>query len=238
MAGHSHWKNIKRKKEAADRKKALAYSKAAKMIISAIRQGGTDINTNSALRAAIEYAKSVRMPKENIERLLNKYSGENPKDDYQTVIYEILGPSNLPMILKVFTDNTNRTLTELKTALHKLGGRLADKGSLLWQFEEKGALKIEGITEEQEDRLLELLDLVEVDDFMFKEDFVILYVAKEKISEITSFLQEKGYKIKDSRVVYRYVGNVEYQVDKALLEDFINELRNLCTDIEEVWYPT
>ncbi len=236
MAGHSHWHNIKRKKEAQDKKKSAAFSRAAKMIIGAIREGGPNPDTNYRLKVALEYAKNVRMPKDNVERLLKKYSEQGSLDNYQQIIYEVFGPSKLPVLIKVVTDNANRTITELKTALRKTGGMLADKGSLLWQFEQKGKIVVLlSKDDDPEEELLKILDIIEVQDYEPLNNKLVLWVDKERLGAASERLVKGDYKVIESEVEFIYTGGVKYNVDENEVARFLEILQDSCQDIEKMW---
>jgi len=142
MAGHSKWANIKRRKEAQDAKKAKIFSRIIKEISVAVKEGGNDPESNSRLRMAIQNAKGVNMPKENIERALKKAKGELEGQDFKTLVYEGYGPEGVAVLIKAETDNRNRTSTYLKNTFEDFGGELGDEGCVRWIFERKGLVKI------------------------------------------------------------------------------------------------
>ena len=135
MAGHSKWKNIKRKKEAEDTKRGKVFSKMSRLIMVAARQGGGDPSANPSLRLAIEKAKSFRMPKENIDRAIQKGSGAgNDGVSFEEVVYEGFGVNGEAFYIKALTDNRNRTVSEIRTILSKAGGSLGGAGSTTYIF--------------------------------------------------------------------------------------------------------
>lgn len=137
MSGHSHWSSIKHKKGISDAHKGKIFSKMAKMIAVAARKGG-DPDMNPTLRLAIETAKSVNMPKENIERAIKKGTGEDKAGLLEEVTYEAYGPNGTPLIIETITDNRNRTLAEIKHILNDFSGKLAGAGSVKYLFDKKG----------------------------------------------------------------------------------------------------
>lgn len=135
MSGHSKWANIKTRKEAMDKRKGRIFSKIAKIITIAARKGG-DPQMNPTLRLAIEKARSVNMPNDNIKRAIKKGSGEDKEGgQLEEIIYEAYGPNGTPLIVEVITDNKNRTLPEIKHILSNHGGKLAETGSVRYLFE-------------------------------------------------------------------------------------------------------
>ena len=138
MSGHSKWHNIRVKKMASDAKKGKVYTKYARLIEIAAREGGADTTTNTRLRTLIESAKAESVPNANIERAVKKGSGALKGEAMQEVIYEAYGPGGVAFIIECLTDNKNRTLGNVKVILSKTGGRFAEGGSVLWMFERKG----------------------------------------------------------------------------------------------------
>ena len=133
MSGHSHFRSIKHKKELTDAKRGKVFSKIAKMIEIASRKGG-DPEMNPALRLAIEKARIVNMPNDNIERAIKKGTGEIKEGQLEEVTYEAYGPSGVPLIIETITDNKNRTLSEIKHILNNFNGKLAEAGGVKYLF--------------------------------------------------------------------------------------------------------
>lgn len=137
MSGHSHAKTVKRIKEASDKKRGQIFSKMARLISVAAKEGGKDPNANSKLKTAIETAKSVDMPKENIERAILRGSGQLQGEKLEEVLFEAYGPGGVALIIEGITENKNRALGEIKQALSQHGGKLVNQGALHWMFERK-----------------------------------------------------------------------------------------------------
>lgn len=137
MSGHSKWSQIKRKKAVTDIRRGKLFSKIAKMISVAARVGGGDADSNPKLRLAIDKARAVNMPKDNIERAIKRGRGEGVAR-LEEVKYEAYGPAGVALIIEGITDNKNRTISEIKHILSSHGGKLAEKGSVEWSFERKG----------------------------------------------------------------------------------------------------
>jgi len=134
MAGHSKWKNIRRKKEITDFKKSQSFTKIARLISVAAKKGGGDVSANPDLRLMVEKAKEARMPKENIERAIKKGTGELEGVSYEEVVYEGFGPDGGAFLIECVTDNKNRTVAELRTIFGKNGGSLGTIGSNAYIF--------------------------------------------------------------------------------------------------------
>ena len=152
MSGHSKWSTIKRKKGAADAKKGKIFTRCIHEINIAVKEGGSgDPNSNPRLRIAVDKAKAVNMPNDNIDRAIKRATGEGKADERVELSYEGRGPAGIAVIVDVLTDNKNRTVSEIRHAFTRSGGALSDGGSIAWMFDKKGVIVIkhELITEEQ-----------------------------------------------------------------------------------------
>src|SRR6201999_140124 len=152
MSGHSKWSSIKHKKGAADAKRGKLFSKLARAIIVAAKEGGGDPAGNLALQNAIEKARSYSMPKDNIDRAIAKGSGEGSDGPtFETVVYEGYGPEGVAVIVEALTDNRNRTAADVRHMFSKHGGNLGTDGSVSWQFERRGVVVVpaDGVDEEE-----------------------------------------------------------------------------------------
>jgi len=144
MSGHSKWATIKRKKGAADAKRGQLFSKLSRAIIVAAKEGGGDPEANSALANAIQKARDNSMPKDNIERAIQRGAGAGEGDAYEAISYEGYGPGGVAVICSILTDNRNRTASDLRHIFTKNGGSLATPGSVAWQFDRRGIVVVDG----------------------------------------------------------------------------------------------
>jgi len=142
MAGHSHWAGIKHKKGKADKIRSKIFSKLSKEITVAAKSGSKDPSTNPRLRSAIQTAKTANMPKNNIERAINK-SELNKNLNYNNILYEGFGPEKIAIIIEALTDNKNRTVSNIRTIFQKFGGNLGEPGVASHQFQQSGVIKID-----------------------------------------------------------------------------------------------
>ena len=154
MAGHSHWKNIKRKKAVIDARRGQAWSKVARLIMIAAQRGGNP-NDNFALRYAMEKARAVNMPNDTIDKAIKKGTGELGKVHFESVLYEGYGPNGAAILVDALTDNRNRTAGEIRMAFDKNGGSIGAANSVGWMFTKKGVLNIEK-AKVAEDKLMEI----------------------------------------------------------------------------------
>jgi len=150
MSGHSKWATIKRKKGAADAKRGQLFSKLSRAIIVAAKEGGPDPDANSALANAIQKARDNSMPKDNIERAIQRGAGGGDGDAYEAISYEGYGPGGVAVICSILTDNRNRTASDLRHIFTKNGGSLATPGSVAWQFERQGIIGVEAGAADEE----------------------------------------------------------------------------------------
>ena len=142
MSGHSKWSTIKRKKGVADAKRGVVFTRISKDITLAAREGGAEPNMNPALRLAIKNAKIANMPAANIERAINKGTGNLPGMKYENYIYEGYGPGGTAIMMEVMTDNKNRTVPDIRHIMTKNGGNLGEQGCVNWMFEKKGTITV------------------------------------------------------------------------------------------------
>ncbi len=151
MSGHSKWATIKRKKGAADAKRGQLFSKLSRAIIVAAKEGGPDPDANAALANAIQKARDNSMPKDNIERAIQRGAGGGEGDAYESMLYEGYGPGGVAVICTILTDNRNRTASDLRHIFTKNGGSLGTPGSVAWQFDRRGIVLVEreGVEEDQ-----------------------------------------------------------------------------------------
>jgi YebC/PmpR family DNA-binding regulatory protein len=155
MAGHSHWAGIKHKKALVDAKRGTVWSKLSKAIIIAAKMGGGDMDANFRLRTAVDAAKAVSMPKDNIARAIKKGTGELDGGNLEEIVYEGYGPNGVAVLCEVLTDNRNRTAPEIRKTFEIAGGKLGSTGCVAWNFDKKGLFLIEaGKTDE--DTLMEI----------------------------------------------------------------------------------
>jgi YebC/PmpR family DNA-binding regulatory protein len=159
VSGHSKWSSIKHKKGAADAKRGKLFSKLARAIIVAAREGGGDPAANLALQNAVEKARSYSMPKENIERAIARGSGaEGDGDAYEPIVYEGYGPNGVALIVEALTDNRNRTASEVRHILSKHDGNLGGSGSVAWLFERRGVVLVPAAGIDEDDLVLAAAD--------------------------------------------------------------------------------
>ena len=190
MAGHSKWANIKHRKGAQDAKRGKIFTKIIKEISVAVKESGDDINSNPRLRTAIQNAKGVNMPRENIERAIKKASGSDA-DTYMEVTYEGYAPNGVAIFIECTTDNINRTVADVRAVFNKNGGELGKNGSLEFLFDRKGLflIKKDEINMNIEDLEMELIDFG-LEEFEIQEDLCTLLCSFEKFGTMQDKLND------------------------------------------------
>lgn len=215
MSGHSHAKTIKHQKGLADAKRSAAFSKMAKELEIAAKEGG-DPTFNSKLRMAIERAKGVNMPTENIERAIKRGTGELEGAKLEEVSFEAYGPGNIAIIIDGITDNRNRTLGEIKQILNQNNGKLVAEGSIRWMFERKGAIIVNLKLQNENFQNKENLELAVIeagaDDIYWHDDMLDVYTKPEDLEKARKNLEEKGIKIESYLLDWVSKENIEVDV--------------------------
>ena len=190
MSGHSHWAGIKYKKAALDAKRGKAWSKIARMIIVAAKQGGGDPAANLSLRYAIDKAKAANMPKDTIEKAIKKGTGELEGASFEEVLYEGYGPSGVAVMVEALTDNRNRTGPEIKRVFEKHGGSLGTSGCVNWMFSKKGLITVSTANADEE-QLLEIALNAGADDMQNTGEVFEITCDPAAYEELKTTLQEK-----------------------------------------------
>ncbi len=225
MSGHSHAKTVAATKNANDAKKGRIFSKFGRVITLIAKEKGGDQN-NPTLKAAIEKAREFNMPKENIERAIKKGTGELEGGNLEEVAFEALGPGGVAIIIEGITDNTNRTLGEIKGILSQYQGKLAGEGAVRWMFERKGFIEIDTIGKKPED--LELLAIeAGADNIILQETIGYIYTQPEDLEKVKKAFEEKLVKINSATL--GWFAKEEVDVDEKSKE----RLQKLFDALEE-----
>jgi len=190
MSGHSKWSTIKRKKQATDAKKGQIFTKLARELTAAARAGGGDPEANFTLRLAIDKAKAANMPKENIERAIQRGLGELKGEELVEVTYEAYAPHGVALILQVLTDNRNRAVADIRRIFNRQGGSLGETGCVAWQFEPKGYITIERDEQDVETIFEAAIDLG-ADDVDIGDDLIEIYTKPEDLQWVQEGLQRR-----------------------------------------------
>lgn len=199
MAGHSHWAGIKHKKALIDAKRGKAWSKLAKAIIIAAQAGGGDPSQNLRLRYAIDDAKAVSMPKDNIQRAIKRGTGEIAGGPLEEVLYEGYGSGGVAILCEVLTDNRNRTAPEIRKCFEIGGGKLGATGCVAWMFDSKGMILVDG-EQTDEETLMDLVLEAGADDFKAEDGKFEILCAQSSFEAVKKALKEADIKTEVSQI--------------------------------------
>lgn len=195
MSGHSKWSTIKHKKAAQDAKRGKIFTRLAREIVIAAREGGGDPDVNFNLRLAVDKAKAANMPKDNIERAIKRGTGELKGEELVEVVYEGYAPNGVALLVQVLTDNKNRTVAEVRRVLTRQGGTMAEAGAVAWQFERKGYIAVapngapDGV---DQDTLFEIAVEAGADDVVFSDDLVEVFADVTDFQTVRQALADAG----------------------------------------------
>ena len=225
MAGHSHWAGIKHKKGRTDKLRSKIFSKLSKEITVAAKLGDKNPDMNSRLRSAIQTARTANMPKDNIERAIDK-SEQITDSNFENIRYEGFGPNNIAVIVETLTDNKNRTASKIRTIFQKNGGNLGTQGSASHNFQQKGVIKIEKQLIEY-DKLFELAINAGANEFISNEEFYEIHCKKNEIYNVKKKLEENIDNFVSTEIEWLPLNNVE------LLEDQKNDTIKFLESLED-----
>jgi YebC/PmpR family DNA-binding regulatory protein len=198
MAGHSKWANIKYRKEKADAAKGKVFTRLTKEIITAVKLGGSDPKSNARLRLVLQKAKAANMPNDNIERNIKKAASAD-QASYAEITYELYGHGGVGLILDIMTDNKNRTSSDVRIALNKKGGNLANPGAVAYNFDQKGVIQVlkENVSEEA---LFAAVTEAGADDFEATEELYIVTTAPEALVKVKEAIDQLGIKCQSAEI--------------------------------------
>ncbi len=233
MSGHSKWASIKHKKGAADVKRGKIFTRHAKLIEIAAREGGGgDPNMNPSLKAAIDNAKAENVPNANIDRAVKKGSGELKGEQTVGVTYEAYGPGGVACIIECLTDNKNRTLSNVRSTIERRGGKWAESGSVMFMFDRKGVVLAKGTLNEETE--LELID-AGAEDIESSDDIISVTTDSTSWPKVRDSLREAGYEIEEAGLKYvaAQTTNIADTETAQKILDFVAEIEE-DEDVSEV----
>ncbi len=232
MSGHSKWSQIKHKKGITDKKRSNVFSKLSKLISIAARDGA-DPAANHKLQTVIERARAANMPKDNIERAIKK-ANDKDTSELKEIIIQAVGPQSSAFIILAITDNSNRTINEIRHLLGTHDIKMAAEGSLDWMFEKKGVIRLSDpqLNEAKELRLIEL----GAEDIQHEEDELLLHTSPESLMQAQKDIQEAGFKVVSAELEYISKNNVVLE-DEAIKEKITKALEELenYDDVENMF---
>ena len=236
MAGHSKWSNIKHRKGKEDARRGQLFTKLARQITIAAREGGGDPQSNSRLRLAIDRARGSNMPNDNIERAIKRGTGELEGDRLEEVVYEGYGPAGMAILLEALTDNRNRTASDLRHLFSKHGGNLGESGCVSWMFEKKGRLVINKEANPVDEEAL-MLEAIEsgAEDIEVEENYVEIITAPGDFQTVKESLEASGYVFEEAEVTMIPTNTVEIPPDKTEQALKLLEALEELDDIQQVY---
>lgn len=200
MSGHSKWSTIKRKKEATDAKRGQLFTRLAREISIAAREGG-DPSTNFTLRLAVDKARASNMPKDNIERAIKRGTGELKGEDLAEVLYEGYGPHGIAMIISVVTDNRNRSIADVRRIFSRKGGAVAEPGAVAWQFKRMGYITVPAEGNDS-DRVFEVALEADAEDVIVGADVVEILTSLDAFQQVREALHDAGIEVESAEISY------------------------------------
>ncbi|MBI1971382.1 MAG: YebC/PmpR family DNA-binding transcriptional regulator [Candidatus Wildermuthbacteria bacterium] len=247
MSGHSHARTIKHKKDAADAARSSVFSKMAREITVAVRDGGGDPVTNTQLRAVLERARSFNMPSANIDRAIARATGGEDARNLQGVLFEAYGPGDIALLISGITDNKNRTVSELKQILNRFGGKLVEGGAVQWMFEHKGVITINpksdlpagqaGIRNPKQKEEMELKAIESGADDMYwgDEETLEVYTKPAELERVKTKLQEQELAVESSALEWVPKENVEIAPDAKEAAEKLFEALDAHDDVQNIY---
>jgi YebC/PmpR family DNA-binding regulatory protein len=234
MSGHSKWSTIKHKKGAADAKRGRVFTKLIREITMAAKQGGGAAESNPRLRKAIDDAKAVNMPADNIKRAVQRGTGELPGVSYEEITFEGYGPGGTAVLIETLTDNKNRTLPEIRTIFSKHGGNLGEAGSVRFLFQKMGYIAIEK-DKAGEDAVMEAAIEAGADDVETSEQYHEIKTSPESFPEVKTHLESKGLPIAVAEV--SMIPSTEVVLDARKADQMVKLMEALedHDDVQNVW---
>ena len=234
MSGHSKWSSIKHKKAATDKKRGVLFSKLSRAIMVAVKEGGPNVADNVALQNAIAKARDFSMPKDNIERAIERASASTDGAAFENVVYEGYGPGGAAFVIEALTDNRNRTAANVRAAFNKAGGSLGQTGSVAFLFDRLGVVVVEG--DADEDELMLVAAEAGADDIA--DDDGVWQVTSEPtaFAQVRAAVEEAGFAIAsaDIRMVPKSLGEVDEETARKLMR-LVDNLEE-DDDVQEVFF--
>jgi YebC/PmpR family DNA-binding regulatory protein len=235
MSGHSKWSTIKRQKGANDAKRGALFTKVAREISVAARQGGADPDANYRLRLAIEKARSVNMPADNIKRTIDKATGGGDADQFEEIVYEGYGPGGIAVLVEAATDNRNRTAAEVRSIFTKTGGQLAGSGAVAWQFEPRGLITVPRDSKvDADDIALAAIDAGAEDVDTDDDEAIEIYTEPGALESVRKALEAAGVPVESAENTMVARQSVELDSGKARQALRLVELLEDLDDVQRV----
>jgi len=231
MSGHSKWSTIKRAKGVTDAKRSAVFTKVAREISVAARQGGGDPDANYRLRLAIEKARSVNMPADNIKRTIDKATGGGEAEQFEEIVYEGYGPGGVAVLVEAQTDNRNRTAAEVRSMFTKSGGQLAGSGAVAWQFEPRGLISVARNGVDADEVALAAIDAGAEDVDTDDDEVIEIYTTPGALESVRKALEGAGIAVDSAESTM--IPNQRVELDSSKARQALR-LVDLLEDLDDV----
>jgi YebC/PmpR family DNA-binding regulatory protein len=233
MSGHSKWSQIKRQKGANDAKRGAVFTKVGREITIAARQGGGDPDGNYRLRLAVDKARAVNMPADNIKRAIERAIGGGESEQYEEIVYEGYGPGGVAILVEAATDNRNRTAADIRSIFAKAGGQLAGSGSVAWQFEPRGIIALSRNGNDPDELALTAID-AGADDIDAEGDPIEVMAAPGDLESVRQHLEEAGVAIESAEIAMQPKTTIEVEASQARQNLRLIEMLEDHDDVQRV----
>lgn len=235
MSGHNKWSTIKHKKAATDAKRGKIFTKILRELTVSVKENGQDPDTNAGLRTILAKAKAVNMPKDTIDKAIQKAAGASDGADYTECVYEGYGPNSVALIVKTLTDNKNRTAAEMRYLFSRSNGNLGESGSVAWIFELKGVISVDA-SAIAEEKLMDLVLEAGADDMTKEDDYFEIETAPTAYQGVVDALTQAGIKLESSEISRIPKNTVKLDEEQATkVMKLINALED-NDDVQDVYH--
>jgi YebC/PmpR family DNA-binding regulatory protein len=232
MSGHSKWSTIKRQKGVADAKRGQIFTKLAREIIVAVREGGSNPEANFRLRLVIQKARDSNMPLDNIDRAIKRGSGQTEGASLAEMVLEGYGPSGVAILVAALSDNRNRTLQDVRTIFFRHGGNLGESGCVAWLFDSRGVITVDAKEQDAQALVLEAID-AGAEDVKIENNYIEIYTRPEELEKVREALKQKNITVASAEVS-RVPKTVIQLEEKAALQTL--KLLDKLEELDEVQY--
>src|SRR5712691_3948883 len=233
MSGHSKWSQIKRQKGAADVKRGVIFTKMTKEIMLAAKEGGGDPDANFRLRLAMDRARAVNMPRDNIQRAIDRATGGGDAAALESIVYEGYAPGGVSVMIETATDNRNRTVSEIRSTFTRHGGKLGESGSVQWIFEQKGVIEIDSKGKDADQITLAAID-AGAEDVETESGLITVYTTPGTFERVKRALEAAGVKTASAELSMRPTTTVRVEGDQARKVIALVEALEELDDVQRV----
>jgi len=235
MSGHSHWAGIKHKKGVADAKRANVFTKVARIVTLAAKEGGGNPEMNFKLRLAIDQARAVNMPKDNIDRAVKRGTGElKDAAQIEEVVYEAMAPGNIAMLVKTATDNKNRTVSELKALFNRTNVKMVPAGSFKHLFKQVGIIYVNTTDKNADELEMAAIDAGALDT-LFQAELLQIYTDPKDLKKVKEALEKENISIENAGLVFTPLDPIEIDQDIKLDYERLLEKLDKLDDVQEIY---